>query len=173
MSDYDDHDNDSNASNEGYGSDEYEDGGREYKFEEKDNIVNDVAFKDFDRVGGFEDQNMPFGTQAPYDVRGAMKVPPDVAFKIEVDSLLKHNDLHLSASNKSDILKNIKNLHLIKYKNPSAYVYGYYVSMDMSGVVSRVLASKLEHLRKKMTQNSELSMFEVIKYARWWKSIQI
>jgi hypothetical protein len=180
MSDYEDY------GEEGYGEDDYD---REYSGEDEDekgyreydddNIV-EFSFKDIGadaRVGGpmDEDLDLPMGTQDVFDIRTKAKIEPDVLFKLEVANILKRDDLGLTADNKSTIKKNIKKMNMIKYKNPLTYVFGFYIATDMrsNNYIDNRMKEKIKYVKQNIQTEEDISMQNVIKYARWWRNILV
>jgi hypothetical protein len=164
-----------------YEEDDYYYDDESVDYEEKDDIVDYAAYRDigeFGRLGGQVDEDLDMalgsaidGAQQRYDL---IIMPPEEKFKIEIVSLLKNEiELKLSEMDKKVIKTTIKKLPFIEYKNPLLYILGYYIYLDMrlDSSISNVLKNKFKIVQRYIQENPNITMFEIIKYARYWKFV--
>jgi hypothetical protein len=178
-----------------YGDDEDERGGGE---ENESDIEDYREERDEDeefKTDGFrqrEQANRPEDEDLELQYRGVIEGGGDLAkiqqrhdmmyqdpldkFKLEVQSLLRTNTFDYDEKDESIIKRTINKIPFIQYKNPVAYVNSYYlypVLSDPSSIKSKDLKERLKELEKHTSKNSNTTMFEIIKYAYYWKDVLI
>jgi hypothetical protein len=168
--------------------DEYGDDGDEYE-EKEDDYGDDYEYKEDEqefgfsyrdigaegRVGGVidEDDDLPIGTMTD-DIRFRVQLDPDVLFKLELRKILQNErNLFLSSNDKKKIKKSVSKIPMIQYKNPLTYVLGYYIFADMrdDNKINVSLKTKFKNLDTYIKANESITLFEIMKYARYWKLI--
>lgn len=170
---------DENAEFEGY-DEEYD---NEYENAEDSQIV-DFSFRQLEQVGGFidEDIGLGLGTQQ-ITKNNLVQIDPDTKFKLNVLDVLKYSrDLQLSDEDERMIKQTISTLppHFIRYKNATAYVYGYYLFQDLPAInqlqtmkrLSSAFVRKVDLIKRLLGGNPNLTIFEILNYAHYWKSIK-
>ena len=92
-------------------------------------------------------------------------------FKLEVQSILRSNIFEYDNADQGIIKKTINKLPFIQYKNPTAYVYSYHLYPALPPEKSKGLKERLKQLEKHTAKNSNMTMFEIIKYAYYWRDV--
>lgn len=171
--------------------DEYGDYGDEYGdygdgYEQKEQIV-DFSYKQLEQIGlpVDEDLDLPMGTQIMEkgylrDIHQKMEIihmDPRDRFKIEIQKILKDEHWDLDPDDKKIIKKTISKLTFIQFKNPLTYVLGYILNQILpkqvpeNKILSAGLESTIKYIKKYTDEESSVSMFEVLKYARYWQTL--
>ena len=165
-----------------YGDDDY--GEDDYKYYEQPEIV-DFAYRDIGsegRIGGpiDEDLGLPMGTiiqggnLGKFQQQFAMQnITPEENFAMSLQKILREEDLQFTDDEQRILKQTMKKLPFIRYKNPLTYVLGYYIQLEMSPnmKVSRYLTTKIKKVEQYVKNEDSITMFEVMKYARYWQMI--
>lgn len=185
MSDYDDYEEDGYDYGDGSERDEEDypdEPDDDYEYAEENPIV-DFAYRDIGSEGRIgapvdEDLGLPMGTT----IAGGgmvrrhemMYMDPMVQFSMDVARILNtEQSLNFTDSDKSTIKRAIKKVPLVRYKNPMMFVLGYYIQLDMreDNRASAYLSAKLKRIPRITGNDDRISLFEVLKYARYWKLV--
>lgn len=144
--------------------------------DEKDNIV-DFSYRDIgpeSRIGGYVDDDIEqsLGTGAvQIDIQYRTDIDPQEQFTMDVQRILREEThLRLQRDEQSIIKRAIRKIPFIKYKNPLMYVLGYYVSIELQSGGS-MLKKKLKLVEPYIRTHNEITMFEILKYARYWNLV--
>lgn len=164
-----------------YGDDDF---GDDYEYREEKEM--DFSYRDIGaegRVGGpiDEDLDLHIGTVIQGGALGKFQqqfaqqhLSPYEFFAISVQKFLREENLNFSDNDKSIIKRTISKLPFIKYKNPTTFILGYYIQSDISlGAMktNKYLGMKFKRMNDYIQTDPSITMFEIMKYARYWKMI--
>lgn len=138
-------------------------------YERVEQQIAENVFRDFERIGHIIDENLeiPVGTETT-------KLDPDLKFKLDIRRILGEVDLGFSEQDKSIIKKKIRELPFIQYKNAWLYVLGYYYYMEISKEQRElVLKNKIKRVEEYIKREGYFTIYEVVKYGRYWENILI
>ena len=132
-------------------------------------IEREIQFADSfnaqERVSGFDDEGWRdmtlFQSHSEFP---HIHLSPEERFRADVQKILIFKELELDKHDKQLIVGRIQTLNWITFKVPLLYILGYYVASK--NFSRRSISYALQHLEKDKEEK-----FELIKYARYWKSI--
>ena len=168
----------------GYSDEENSDSDGEFSgVEEEEDICKTDGFRVCEQAGRPEDEDLDLQYRGVIEGGGdlariqqrhdMMFQDPLEKFKLDVQSILQTNIFQYDNRDKTIIKKRINNLPFIRYKNPDAYVYSYHLYSVLPPEKSKDLKERLKQLEKRTSKNSNMTMFEIIKYAYYWKDVLI
>lgn len=142
-----------------------------YEQEEKDNIAEFGAYRDLGpegRLGGAYDEDL--NLHIPLDKEGNVdrtRIDDRTKFALDLlDVLKEYNEtfLHLGGQQIKFLKQEVDSLHFIRLKNALPYVLGYFIFFhNFSKSKIRVISSLIK-------EDKNLTMFEILKYARYWQN---
>lgn len=89
---------------------------------------------------------------------------PEEKFKIMISIFFNtHNSTLKLGNDDLDILSRVDNVKNAGYRNPIAWIFGYYVVVD-----KRIKKDKLEKVKGLLKDIEEVGLEDVIRYARYW-----
>ena len=169
---------------DGYGDEEEDAYGEDYEFFDPDTAFT-VSYRDIGeegRIGGTQSEmqeylGLAMGTEIAGGAMAKLQQQlnrqnrdPDMDFRINISMLVKEYGRILNIEEDVIIAKNISKLHLIKYKSPVAYILGYVLSLTLGA--SKISSTTKRQIDSVLKEHPKITMFEVLKYARWWKQMK-
>jgi hypothetical protein len=132
-------------------------------YEEYDDTDLQVGYNHMEQMRMATDPDLAVVTDSGY-------LTPEEKFKIEVQNMLEDRELGLSSSDINLIREKMKTLTFVQYRNPFAYVLGYYVYKDFPIVVPTQLNPTLKR-KIDVINGYKVPLFLVIKYLNYWKTL--